>query len=67
MARNTIFEVPDSFFDVFAPDLVRSVLMATVTGIARVITVFVIRRAFHVVVMHKVIYSMRREMSARSR
>ena len=40
--------------------------MATETGVARVITAFVTRRALEVV-MHKAFDSIRREMSAQSR
>lgn len=50
MAFNAVLEVPNTLFDVLAPDLLGRVLMAAVTGIAAVVVTYVTRGASHVVI-----------------
>lgn len=50
VAFDAVLEVPDTLIDVFAPDLLGRVLVATVAGIAAVVVPDMAGRAFHVVV-----------------
>jgi hypothetical protein len=51
MAFNTVLEVADTLLDVFAPDLLGRVFVATVAGIAAVVVADMACHTFHVVVV----------------